>query len=119
MRNPIYSRDRFHGQFTRGRTDMQVMQALIELIVIVGGFFLLIFLCAASSYGKGRASGKIEITRPSDKKVDGFGGAQALDYTHAPPFRTSTQAGMPVSLRLEREKTETHKMSKGDEEEEL
>ncbi|MFX1369635.1 MAG: hypothetical protein ACFFAY_13650 [Promethearchaeota archaeon] len=95
------------------------MQANIELVLILGGFLFFIFLCAAISFGKGRPSGATRRPTASEKGVEGFGGAKALDYTHAPSFRTIDKPGIPVSGRLEREKTDTHKMSKGDEEEKL
>jgi hypothetical protein len=95
------------------------LQTGVELAIIVVAFFSVIFLCASMSFGRGRASGETKITRPTERNPDGFGGAKALDYTHAPSFRGADKAGIPVSGRLEREKTDTHKMSKGDEEEHL
>ncbi|MFX1369634.1 MAG: hypothetical protein ACFFAY_13645 [Promethearchaeota archaeon] len=94
------------------------MQLFVDAIILAV-FFGVIFLCAAISYGKGRASGTTKITRPSDKSVDGFGGVRARDYSHDMGTRWGLGGSIPVSLRLEREKTDTHKMSKGDEEEKL
>jgi len=73
---------------------------LIELIIVV---FVVLF-CAAITYGKEPSSGRVTVTKPSSKRVDGFGGARAYDYSYVPTY---TRGPFPVGLRLERKKTET------------
>ncbi|NHJ13378.1 MAG: hypothetical protein EAX95_06855 [Candidatus Thorarchaeota archaeon] len=77
---------------------------------------MIILACAGLTFGKGSASGRTTITRPSDKNVDGFGGTLARDYSYSPSMIGTTSGGFPVSLRQERKKTETHAQSKGEEE---
>ncbi len=75
---------------------------MIELIIVV----FVVLLCAGLSYGKGPSSGRVTVTKPSSRKVDGFGGAKAYDYSYTSVIKDS-RGPFPVGLRLERKKTET------------
>lgn len=74
---------------------------MIEMVLLV----LIIVFCAAVTYGRGRPSGRTTITRPSNKSVDGMGGIRAYDYSYVDRLGK----GFPVSLRQERERTDTFK----------
>ena len=89
---------------------------MIEIIAFVA-FFGTVMLCAACSFGKSPQSGRPEITRPTAESVDGFGGARGYDYSYTPTHRAA-KPPLPVSLRTEREKTETHKAYSEKEDEE-
>lgn len=81
---------------------------MIDLFVFAISFTVLMLL-AACSYGRGPQSGKVEVTRPKDKTVDGFGGARGYDYSYSGQSLFGSSRPFPVGLKLEREKTETHK----------
>lgn len=74
---------------------------LVILCIVV----LLIVLCAGLNYKKGRASGTINITRPTSDSAVGMGGARGYDFSHVDKLGR----GFPVSLRRERKRTDTFK----------
>ncbi|MHA2386382.1 MAG: hypothetical protein ACXAEE_09260 [Candidatus Thorarchaeota archaeon] len=77
-------------------------------ILLIAVFMGFVFLCAAFSFGRSPQSGRAEITRPTADSVDGFGGARGMDYSYTTPHRAA-KPPLPVGLRLERKKTDTHK----------
>ena len=77
-------------------------------ILLLAVFMGFVFLCAACSFGKSPQSGRVKMTRPRPDSVDGFGGARAHDYSYSSAYG-SPKPPLPVGLRVEREKTETHK----------
>jgi hypothetical protein len=84
------------------------MRVMFEILVL-GAFLGFILLCAACSFGRSPQSGRPEITRPTAERVDGFGGAKGYDYSYTPTHRGGEKGPLPVGMRIEREKTETHK----------
>ncbi|MFW9887760.1 MAG: hypothetical protein ACFFER_06235 [Candidatus Thorarchaeota archaeon] len=77
-------------------------------VLMFAVFIVIVLLGAACSYGRAPQSAKVKVTRPAPRKVDGFGGARAYDYSYSPPLSPS-KPPFPVGLRHEREKTETYK----------
>lgn len=80
---------------------------MLEIIGIVI-VFSLVMLCAACSFGRGPPSGRVRITRPSDKSVDGFGAARGYDYSYSGQSAMGGSKPFPIGLKLERKKTDTH-----------
>lgn len=72
-------------------------------LAIIG---LLAVICAGFTWGKAGSSGRTRITRSTSDSVDGFGGARALDYSHAAAGRLG-KGPLPVSLSKERLRTAT------------
>ena len=79
------------------------MLVIIAFVIV----FTVFMFCAACSFGRSPSSGKTTITRPTDKSVDGFGGARGHDYSYSPGIRGAKHP-FPVGLRVERKKTDTH-----------
>ena len=67
---------------------------------------LLIIVLAALTYGKGPPAGRVVLTRPSSRTVDGFGGTRGYDYSYAPTVR-GVKPPFPVGLRSTRRPTTT------------
>ncbi len=85
---------------------------MFEIITFVVAFVTLLFL-AGKCYGRGPSSGEVRITRPDPKRVDGFGGVRGYDYSYSGFSGRGYSRPFPVGLRTERERTDTHKNSKG------
>jgi hypothetical protein len=77
-------------------------------ILLFGVFLTALFLCAGCSFGQSPQSAEVKVTRPRPESVDGFGGARGHDYSYTPTYRGS-RPPFPVGLRVDREKTETHR----------
>ncbi len=86
---------------------------IFELVGVIV-FFAAILLCAAFSSG-GRTSGRVKVSRPDEKTVDGFGGTRGYDYSYSGQSSWGGDKPFPVGLRQEREKTDTHMAYKHDE----
>ena len=80
---------------------------MLEIIIFVVAFGVLM-LCAACTFGRGPPSGRVRVTRPDEKSVDGFGGARGYDYSYGGQSAMGGSKPFPVGLRMERKKTETH-----------
>ncbi len=88
---------------------------MLEVIGFIVAFSLLM-LCAACSFGRSPGSGRVRITRPTEKSVVGMGGARGYDYSYGGQSSFGGSKSFPVGLRSERDKTETHEAySKHDE----
>ncbi len=85
---------------------------MFEIIAFVVVFVTLLLL-AGKCYGSAPPAGRVKTTRPDPKTVDGFGGARGYDYSYSGQSGRGYGKPFPVGLRTEREKTETHKASKG------
>ena len=86
------------------------------LVAFVVGF-LVLMICAARSFGSGRPSGRVHVTQPSDKSVDGYGGIRGYDYSYSGQSSMGGDKPFPVGLRMERKKTDTHAAYKHDDDE--
>ena len=86
----------------------------IELIIFVVSFAVLM-ICAAFTFGRGRSSGRVNVTRPSDKSIDGYGGIRGYDYSYSGQSPMGGDKPFPVGLRTERDKPETYEAYKHDE----
>ncbi|MFW9932032.1 MAG: hypothetical protein ACFFDR_05185 [Candidatus Thorarchaeota archaeon] len=93
-------------------TSMQLID-LIPIVAFAVGFVILM-MCAARSFGTGRPSGRVQVTRPSDKSVDGYGGIRGYDYSYSGQSSWGGDKPFPVGLRTERDKTDTHEAYKHD-----
>ncbi|MFW9954325.1 MAG: hypothetical protein ACFFD3_07210 [Candidatus Thorarchaeota archaeon] len=91
---------------------------MIELVVFVVAFGLFL-MCAACSFGRAPSSGRVKMTRPDEKTVDGFGGTRGYDYSYSGQSGMGQNRPFPVGLRLERKKTETHRAYSMDDDEEI
>ena len=80
---------------------------MIEIIIFVV-FIVGIFLLAACSFGGAPQSGRIRVTRPTEKSSEGMGGARGYDYSYSGQSAMGGNRPFPVGLRVERKKTETH-----------
>ncbi len=94
--------------------QIEVFGTYVLLIAFVVGF-LVLMICAACSFGSGRPSGRVHVTQPSDKSVDGYGGIRGYDYSYSGQSAMGGDKPFPVGLRTEREKTATHEAYKHDE----
>ena len=83
------------------------MRVMIEIVIFVI-VFSAVMLCAACSFGRGPPSGRVNITRPKEETVDGFGGARGYDYSYSGQSGWGISKPFPVGLRSERDKTETY-----------
>lgn len=82
-------------------------------LALVCIFGISIFILAALTYGRSAPSGRVVITRPSAKSVDGFGGVRGHDYSYSPTIR-GAMPPFPVGLRRTRVPTRTfHGSGKG------
>ena len=88
------------NRFTR---EMQVFE-IIGFVIL----FSLLMLCAACSFGRAPSSGRVRVTRPDEKTVDGMGGARGYDYSYGGQSSFGGSKPFPAGLRTERKKTETH-----------
>jgi len=86
---------------------------VIELVGFVIAFAVLM-MCAAFSFGRAPASGRVRVTRPKDDSVDGFGGIRGYDYSYSGQSPQGGSKPFPAGLRSERDKTDTHKAYKND-----
>ncbi|MBN2230159.1 MAG: hypothetical protein JW779_11275 [Candidatus Thorarchaeota archaeon] len=78
--------------------------------------FTFLMLCAACSFGKSRPSGRVVLTRPSEKEVEGLGGARGYDYSYSGQSLGGVTKPFPVGLGVERAKSDTHKSYKRNDE---
>ena len=78
---------------------------MFELAILcILGLFMVI--CAGLTYNrKGRAGGTTIITRPTSDSAVGMGGARGYDFSYV----DRQGRAFPVSLRRERERTDTFK----------
>ncbi len=83
------------------------------LVAFVVGF-LVLMICAARSFGRAPASGRTRVTQPREDTVDGFGGIRGYDYSYSGQSPYGGDKPFPVGLRSERDKTDTHKAYKRD-----
>jgi hypothetical protein len=83
--------------------EMQVFE-IIGFVIL----FALLMLCAACSFGRAPSSGRVKVTRPDEKSVDGYGGARGYDYSYGGQSSFGGSKPFPAGLRTERKKTETH-----------
>lgn len=67
------------------------------LAVAIGAGFLL--LCMYFTFGSGKSSGGVSITRPKENTVDGFGASRGADFSYGGTSPFSMQAALPVGLR--------------------
>jgi len=81
---------------------------VLELIIGVGGLLVFLLLLIACSCRGGPSSGRVQVTRPKDKSVDGFGGARGYDYSYSGQSAMGGSKPFPVGLRMGRKKTDTH-----------
>ena len=88
---------------------------VIELVGFVIAFAILM-ICAAYSFGRAPSSGRARVTRPDEKTVDGFGGTRGYDYSYGGQDPYGGSKPFPAGLRSERDKTDTHKAYKKDDE---
>ena len=73
------------------------------LAAAIGAGFLL--LCIYFSFGGGKSSGGISITRPKENTVDGFGASRGSDFSYSGTSPFSIQPALPVGLKEDRRRT--------------
>jgi hypothetical protein len=80
--------------------------SLIGGITSFAIFVIFVLICAGVTWGRSSPSGRTRITRPTSDSVDGFGAARGYDYSHAAGGQRG-KGPLPVSLRVERKRTDT------------
>ncbi|MCF2137453.1 MAG: hypothetical protein K9W43_09500 [Candidatus Thorarchaeota archaeon] len=89
---------------------------MIQEMVIFGigvamllGFLVILLLFACRGFST-PSSGAVERPRPVSGDVDGISVSRSFDYSYAPGI-SGDKGGLPVSLRTEREKTDTWELA--------
>ncbi len=91
-----------------------MFEEIIYYLVIAGLFvFLVVILLIACKGSSTPSSARVEVSKPRHGDVDGISASRAYDASYSPGMQGVGKGGLPVTLRTEREKTDTWKLAEG------